>query len=163
MVALAKFLAVPAKELVCLDAGRAGSRDLRVRGGLRSLVGLRVTFFLLTEAQPQQDPQSVGIERQDGRASREEENLLCARLADRRKLPESPDRVLGLAAHGSVEIAVKVLERDRRDGSKLFYGLGRYDPRSRNFSQGRGGRLEDFFRREADTVSQPPEGLVAPL
>jgi hypothetical protein len=146
VVTFAELLAVPAKELVRLDAGGAGSWDLRVRGGLRRLVGLRVALPLLSETEPQQYPQRVGIERQHGSAPREEKNLLRARLADRGKLLESLDGFPGLATHGGGEIAAEVLEHDRGDRAELLGGLLRHDSFAADLVQGRRVRLEDLFR-----------------
>jgi len=163
MVTFAEPLAVPAKKLVCLDAGSASPRDLRVGGGLSRLVGLRVALLLPSEAEPQQNPQRVGIERQDGSASREEKNLLRARLADRGKLPECLDGFLGLAAHGGREIAAEVLERDRGDRAEFLGGLLRHDSFAPDLVQCRSGRLEDLFRRQTDAFPQHSKRLIAPF
>ena len=75
-----------AQELVRFYENRHFFGQIDLGGGLGGAVGLRVALILLAEAQTEQDAQAVGVESEDGKRARKEEDLFGAGIADRREL-----------------------------------------------------------------------------
>src|SRR5262249_4415192 len=109
----AELLAVAAQQLVGFDQDLAVVRQLARDRLADRAIGRRIALLLLPEAEAEQDPQSVGVEGENGNGAAEEQYFFRGGLSDRRKALETGDRLPAWPREQPGDVSREFFQGDR--------------------------------------------------